>query len=432
MATALDIGPLSWVKGEIDLALDLARTELTAYATHPEDAFLTKASASLHQAHGALAIVGLNGVTEFSLAVEQLLLAVIEEKVADVSAAVLVIQEGIAALRLYLDELMAGGAHQSLKLLPSYRALVVQRGLPEPGPSELFFPDLTQRPPRRESEPEPLTGEALALRLRAARIDFERGLLKWIKADAKGISEMKASLTLIELTRTTPAARAYWWVSLGVLDALGADGLPDVVEARRFLLRLASQIKKLVDGVPEVPAPFLREALYLAATAKQGHAALAVVRAAYRLESLIPAAPVTVGRRDEHIRRLRELVATARQDWAQLCDGTIAALVPFHEHAKWLADEAAATHEFSYVQLTAAICEQADLLRRNPMRHTEALAMEMTSVLHLAESALDHFSLLGDDFAQQVNVAVARLSKVASGEALVAPEASLIDAVPQR
>lgn len=432
MATALDIGPLSWVKGEIDLALDLARTELTAYATHPEDAFLTKASASLHQVHGALAIVGLNGVTEFSLAVEQLLLAVIEEKVADVSAAVLVIQEGIAALRLYLDELMAGGAHQSLKLLPSYRALVVQRGLPEPGPSELFFPDLTQRPPRRESEPEPLTGEALALRLRAARIDFERGLLKWIKADAKGISEMKASLTLIELTRTTPAARAYWWVSLGVLDALGADGLPDVVEARRFLLRLASQIKKLVDGVPEVPAPFLREALYLAATAKQGHAALAVVRAAYRLESLIPAAPVTVGRRDEHIRRLRELVAAARQDWVQLCDGTIAALVSFHEHAKWLADEAAATHEFSYVQLTAAICEQADLLRRNPMRHTEALAMEMTSVLHLAESALDHFSLLGDDFAQQVNVAVARLSKVASGEALVAPEASLIDAVPQR
>lgn len=432
MATALDIGPLSWVKGEIDLALDLARTELVAYAAHPEDALLKKAFASLHQAHGALAIVGLDGVTEFSRAIEELLQAVSDKKVADTPAAVQVIQENIAALSLYLDELMAGGAHQSLKLFPGYRALVIQQGLPEPAPSEFFFPDLTQRPPRREREPEPLTAELLALRLRAARMGFERGLLKWIKGDAKGISEMKASLTLIELTRTTPAARAYWWVSLGVLDALGADGLPDVVEARRFLLRLASQIKKLVEGVPEVPAPFLREALYLAATANNGHAALAVVQAAYRLESLIPTAPVTVGRRDDHIRRLRELVAAARQDWAQLCGGAIAALLPFHEHVTWLADEAAATHEFSYVQLTAAIREQADLLRRNPMRHNDALAIEMTSVLHLAESALDHFALLGADFAEQVNVVVARLAKAASGEMLEVPGIALVDAIPQR
>jgi len=432
MAMALDIGPLSWVKGEIDLALDLTKTELAAYVTHPEDSLLKKAFASLHQAHGALAIVGLDGITEFSRAIEQLLQAVNDQKVADPSAAVRVIQEGIAVLSLYLDELMAGGAHQSLKLFPGYRALVMQQGLPEPAPSEFFFPDLTQRPPRREREPEPLTGEPLALRLRAARMGFERGLLKWIKNDAKGVSEMKASLTLIELTRTTPASRAYWWVSLGVLDALGAEGLPDVVEARHFLLRLASQIKKLVEGVNEVPAPFLREALYLAATATKGHAALAVVQAAYRLESLIPAAPITVGRRDEHIHRLRELVAAAQQDWAQLCDGAIAGLLPFHEHVTWLADEAAATHEFSYVQLTAAICEQADLLRRNPMRHNDVLAMEMTSALRLAESALDHFSLLGNDFAEQVNVVVARLSKAASGEVLEAPDTALVDAIPQR
>ncbi len=432
MATALDIGPLSWVKGEIDLALDLTKAELIAYVAHPEDTFLKKAFASLHQAHGALAVVGLDGVTEFSQAIEQLLQAVNDKKVADASAAVQVIQEGIAALSLYLDELMAGGANQSLKLFPEYRALVVQQGLPEPAPSELFFPDLTQRPPRREREPESLTGESLALRLRAARMGFERGLLKWIKGDAKGISEMKASLTLIELTRTTPAERAYWWVSLGVLDALGAEGLPEVVEARRFLLRLGSQIKKLVEGAPEVPAPFLREALYLAATANNGHAALAVVQAAYRLESLIPTAPVTVGRRDEHIRRLRELVAAARQDWVQLCGGAIAALLPFHEHVTWLADEAEATHEFSYVQLTAAIREQADLLRRNPMRHNDTLAVEMTSALHLAESALDHFSLLGDDFAEQVNVVVARLAKAASGEMLELPDTALVDAIPQR
>lgn len=430
--TTPDIGPLSWVKGEIDLALEQARSEMTAYAATPADGLLQKARARLHQAHGALVVVGLEGVIEFSQALEQLLAALAEGKAPDPAAATHAAQNGLDSLHAYLDGLMAGETHQSLKLFPAYRTLIVACGLPDPSPGELFFPDLTQRPPRREREPDPLLDEALASRLRAARMGFERGLVKWLKADAKGISEMKASLTMVELTRTTSATRAYWWISLGVLDALGADGLPDAAGTKRFLLRLASQIKKLVEGLADVPTPLLREALYLAATATQGHAALAVVRAAYRLDNLLPAAPVTVGRRDEHIGRLRELVAMARQDWSLLCGGTMAALPPFHEHVTELADEAIATHEFSYVQLTAAICEQANLLRRNPMRHNETLAIEMDSALSLAESALDHFSLLGDDFAQQVNVVVARLARAAAGEALEMPDAALADATPPR
>ena len=433
MAIALDIGPLSWVKGEIDLALEQANAELAVYAAHPEDALLTKACGSLHQAYGALAIVGLEGIIEFSLAMEQLLLALIEKKVTDAGAALPVIQAGIAALRLYLDELMAGSAHQTLKLFPIYREFAVQQGLPEPSPCEMFFPDLTQRPPRREREHDPLTGDALVVRLRAARMGFERGLLKWIKNDPSGISEMKSSLTLIELTRTTPVARAYWWVSLGVMDALGAEGFPDVTQVKRFLLHLASQIKQLVDGTitEGVPAPFLREALYLAATAKKGHAALAVVRAAYRLESLLPTALATAEQKNERIRHLRELVAAARQEWDHLSGGLIAALLPFHEHVTWLANEATATHEPSYVKLTAAICEQTNRLRHDPTRHTDALAVEMAVALLLAESALDHFEMLGNDFPQQVNAVVVRLLAAASGDTLAASSELLPDVKPQ-
>ncbi len=433
MTANLDIGPLSWVKGEIDLALERARAEMTAYAVDPAGGPLQKARASLHQAHGALAVVGLEGVTEFSQAIEQLLAALADASVPDASAATHAVQEGFVALRAYLDDLMAGGAHQSLKLFPIYRTLVLARGLPEPSPGELFFPDLTQRPPKREREPEPLAAAALAARLRAARLGFERGLLKWIKGDAKGISEMKASLTMIEMTRTTPAARAYWWVALGVLDALGADGLPDAGEARRFLLRLAAQIKKLGEGLSEVPAALLREALYLAATAGKGHAALAVVRAAYRLDSLLPAAvPADVDRQDAHVRRLRELVAAAKDEWNRLSAGTVAALPPFHEHVTWMAEAAAATHAAAYVQLTAAIREQADLLRRDPTRHTDALALEIATALLLAESALDDFAALGADFAQQVNVVLARLAAIARGEQPGALELPHLDAMSHR
>lgn len=432
MANEIDIGPLSWVKEEIDLALALAINELEKYATTAESASAQRAYVNVHQVHGALAIVGLDGITELSLVIEEALLAVAEEKIANTESTLQVIQEGVSALRQYLDDLMEGAAHQSLKLFPHYRAVLMVQGLPEPESYALFFPDLTQRPPRRERDPVPLQGEALLSRLRAARLGFERGLLKWIKGDAKGVSEMKASLTMIELTQTTPASRAIWWVSLGVLDALGAEGLSDAAEVKRFLLRLASHIKKHVDGFIDVPTMLLREALYLAAIATQGHAALAVVRAAYRLESLIPAVPVTAGRQGQHMRQLQQLVTAAQQHWLALCEGTIAALVPFHENVTWLANEAVATHEFSYVQLTKAIREQADLLRRNPMRHSEALGTEMASALQLAASALDHFDLLGSAFAQQVEDTIARLIMAASGGVPLATDAPSSDAILQR
>jgi len=46
---------------------------------------------------------------------------------------------------------------------------------------------------------------------------------------------------MIEMTRATPAARAYWWIALGVLDALAAGGLPDADEAKRFAMRLGGR-----------------------------------------------------------------------------------------------------------------------------------------------------------------------------------------------
>jgi chemosensory pili system protein ChpA (sensor histidine kinase/response regulator) len=119
----------------------------------------------------------------------------------------------------------------------------------------MFFPDLTQRPPKREKDLPVLAPEAMAARIKAARLGFERGLLKWLKGDIKGAAEMKVSTAMIEMTRGTPAARAYWWISLGVLDAMAAGGLPDANEAKRFAMRLGAQVKKLSRGAGRTQRP---------------------------------------------------------------------------------------------------------------------------------------------------------------------------------
>ncbi|MDP3513194.1 MAG: Hpt domain-containing protein [Sulfuritalea sp.] len=433
MSMDLDIGPLSWVKGEIDLELERAGQNLAAHAAAPSGDGLTKARASMHQAHGALAIVGLDGITEFAEAIEQLLAALIAGEVPDVDAARAAAQGGFAALRGYLDDLMAGHPDQPLKLFAPYRAMAVARGQTTPGPAALFFPDLTQRPPKREKDMPPLAPEALTARLKAARLGFERGLLKWLKGDAKGIAEMRVSVAMIEMTRSTPAARAYWWIAFGVLDALAANGLPDPAEAKRFAMRLGAQIKKLVEGQTEVGDQLMREALYLAACATAGGEALAIVRAAYRLEGMVPTAtPSETERLLPHIRRLRELLAAAKDDWNRLCVGTAAALPPFHERTAKIAEEGAATGQPDYTRLTAAILEQTDQLRRDPTRHNESMALEIATALLLAESALENFQSLDADFAHSTRAVVERLAALGRGEELGMLDLPHLDAMSRR
>jgi chemosensory pili system protein ChpA (sensor histidine kinase/response regulator) len=433
MSMDLDTGPLSWVKGEIDLALERAGHSLAAHAANPSGDELKKACTGMHQAYGALAIVGLDGTTEFASAIEQLLAALADGSAPDAAAASKAAQAGFAALRGYLDDLMAGHPDQPLRLFAPYRAMAVARGQLAPGPIALFFPDLSQRPPKREREIPPLAPDALAARLKAARLGFERGLLKWLKNDPKGVAEMKVAIAMIEMTRSTPAARAYWWIALGVLDAMAAGGLSDEMQAKMFAMRLGAQIKKFVEGTGEASEQLLREALYLAASATAGGEPLTVVRAAYRLEGLVPTAtPSETERLLPIVRRLRELLGAAKDDWNRLCAGTVAALPPFHERVAKIAEEGAATGQSDYTRLTAAILEQTDQLRRDPSRHNEALALEIATALVLAESALENFQSLDAEFTDATEIVVDRLAALGRGEELGMMDLPHLDAMSRR
>src|SRR5438876_10969732 len=75
-----DVGPLSWVKGEIDHAIQRAQEALRAFAADSADAAQLRASQShLHQAHGALSIVGLEGITRVTQELEGLLVGLERE-----------------------------------------------------------------------------------------------------------------------------------------------------------------------------------------------------------------------------------------------------------------------------------------------------------------------------------------------------------------
>ncbi|MEN9477936.1 MAG: hypothetical protein RLZZ300_2077, partial [Pseudomonadota bacterium] len=148
-ATEFDLGPLTWVKGEIDLALERAEEAFGQYLAEADVTKLKFCRTHVHQVHGALSIVGLDGITQVTESLESLL-EVIEDgrRTAD-EQPVSAIRQAITGIRAYLDELMAGEPNQPLRLLPLYLGLAQARGIPTARASDLFFPDLSVRPPKR-------------------------------------------------------------------------------------------------------------------------------------------------------------------------------------------------------------------------------------------------------------------------------------------
>ena len=146
-AHELDLGPLTWVKGEIDLALERATTALAEAGTAPDRLGRIKfAQTHLHQAHGALSIVGLDGLTQFSEQLDRLLGELAGKQVVFTPEVAKLATRCIAAVGNYLDELTRGQPDQALRLFNLYAELATARGQERPSPSELFFPDLSQRP----------------------------------------------------------------------------------------------------------------------------------------------------------------------------------------------------------------------------------------------------------------------------------------------
>ena len=125
-----DTGPLSWVKGEIDSAFKRGAESLVAFGASVEagaaDAMALKAAqAHLHQAHGALQIVGIGGITRVTGELEALLADIEADLSRATPEALAAAAEALRAVGRYLDDLIGGARHQPLKLLPALDVLVV-------------------------------------------------------------------------------------------------------------------------------------------------------------------------------------------------------------------------------------------------------------------------------------------------------------------
>ncbi|HVL58872.1 MAG TPA: hybrid sensor histidine kinase/response regulator, partial [Burkholderiaceae bacterium] len=384
-----DLIALSWCLAEIREALARAEAALVRYLNAPDEGSLRAASVHLHQAHGALQIVDLDGVSVLTQEAEAIVDRVERGEIAFNANVVTRLSQAFGAVVEYLDELVAGAPHQPVLLFPYYRALLELRGAERVEPADLYFPDLSIRPPRsagaRAADPKAIAG---------ARSEFERALLGFLRqpADPQPLAAMRQAIARLHDAHRASANRAFWWLSLALFDALAHQVLPVDLYVKRLVARINLQIRRTLDQRTPIAERTLKDILFQLARAAPGAPQADAVRALYRLDATVPADFETprYGRVDARaLRSARESTAALKAAWEKLVRGDLQQLQPYGAAVQALATTLRRLPWPGMQRLAAALAAVRRVLGSHDPKPSESLALEVATALLFVEQALE-------------------------------------------
>ena len=380
-ATDFDLGPLSWVQGEIDQALTRGLESLAAYrATGKDLTSLKHARTHIHQAAGAIQMVGLDAVAAFTDEIERQLARLEEIPGRDAQAACEPIERACKKLRIFLDELVNGALPVPLKLFPEYEAMQRGRGVKASSPTDLFYPDLAPRAPKLGT-PQVIPAAKLASYMVKQRRLYQRGLLSWLRGteDGDGAKTMRDAVAGIEDATTQPNLRAFWWTVGALLDALMEHGLECGFGVKQLAARVDLQIRRVVEGSAKVADRLRREVLYYVAISAPVAPSVQAVQKGFKLSGLIPSAEVLnadLVRIQPHLRDARDALASAKDAWLKFTSGRAENLPKLKLTLSSVHKHVAEVGNGTLMKLTAGLVER---LNKMPPAVPESLAMEYAS-----------------------------------------------------
>ena len=428
-----DLGPLSWVQSEIDQALAKGLEALTTFAAQPADVTALKhARTHIHQAAGAIQMVGLDAVVAFTDEIERQLTRFEELPQEAVADHVAVVDRACRKLRIFLDELVNGAVPVPLKLYPEYESMQRARGVRAVAPTDLFYPDLSAKAPRvppREVMPQ----NRLPSHLIKQRRLYQRGLLAWLRSDADGAKAMRDAIGGIEDVTTQPSLRAFWWSVGALFESVTGRGVEIGFGVKQLAARIDLQIRRVAEGGAKVADRLRREVLYYVAISAPVGPQVQAVQRAYRLGGLIPTAE-TIGTDvvglQPLIREAREQLAGAKDTWLKFASGRAENLPKLKATLTSVHTKAAQMKQGALMKLTSALVERLDKMPSSGI--AEPLAMEYATGLLLAESAFENHANLAAEFPQQVDQMIARLDAARAGRTPPGGGAPMLDEMSKR
>ncbi len=421
--TEFDVGPLTWVKGEIDHALSQASDNLTQLSENMEDVTPIRFCLThLHQVTGAIQMVGLEGAARYSAEIEKFVTGFEKQEVIISPEHIELIKQAITALVQYLDELIGGEPDLPLKLFPFYQKLLQAQHIEKHNESDLFFPDLSTRAPKNKTV-QTLSETDFPQFIKNQRSRFQRGLLQWLKGDGEtGLPEMREALRAIDTTQVLPAHRTFWWAAIAFVDSLINQGLNADFNVKQLCARIDLQMRKLVEGSPKVAERLLRDVLYFVARSQAVSDSVKEVKQVFELDDYLPVAKTQTDEEEaDHIklqsilRELRDAVSTAKESWLKYTSGNKDSLTNFQQQSAKLSAKAEALDSQPMKNLVNQIGAVAAVLNDVTEANKDTVALEMATALLLIENTTENYKQQAQEFIQQSEVQVKRLQASISG-----------------
>ena len=443
-----DIVPLTWVKGEIDLALDSVRDNIALLIANPTELSPLRFSKThLYQITGAFDIVGLEGCKRFCFEIERLHNAFEKQAVPLNESNLAFLREAVDALSQYLQDLANGQPDLPFKLFPTLERMMALQG-EEAEESELFFIDTSARIPDDllvpEQSLEPTDDElsSPAHNLQTAELPayygqqrhlFQRSLLKWLTGQSEaGLAGMRRAIDNVQMSQANAKQKALWWAVSAFVDTLEQPIIAEKVSAKKLCRRVDQQIRNLVEGNIRAAGNVLKDALYYVAISEPSTPKINQVKQTFELDAVLfkqrnaaqaqvkaPPNALLVSELLGKVEQLKELWSLATELTTLTERG---ALQSFHIQCSEVVSDIARLEDEHLTALVKVIDQFSDMLLTTQGRFTYDASVEVAAGLTLLEDALNDYQRISVDFLNRVDAQTKILAHLVENEGEIVGE----------
>lgn len=267
--TVIDRKTLAWIKEGVDETLKSVHHAPDDFLQNMDDtAPIAACIEPLHRVRGAVEMVGIQGAAMIAEEMEHLACGIVENRVKQKTDAAEVLASGMLQLPGYLESLYHGQPDIPLILLPLLNDLRACQDKELMTEGEFFSPDLSVAVPF-EAEGECIVQGDLPKVAKKLRPGYLAGLLGFIKEDhiPESLENLILVLDNLKIASSSDKAKQFWWIALGVVEALYEQGLEYSVAIKILLGRVDRQILRVIEHGEQIltddpPDKLIKNLLY--------------------------------------------------------------------------------------------------------------------------------------------------------------------------
>jgi chemosensory pili system protein ChpA (sensor histidine kinase/response regulator) len=372
-----DLGPLAWVFDELRKSLDTANKAIKRFVREIEQSrnndleavdpsSLRLARQHLHQAVGALEMVGLVPPAQVLRAMEAAVQRFIYKPEICTTAASSVIERAGFALVEYLEAVLNNKPVPPVALFAQYREVQELAAAERVHPADLWSVE-------HHGVNMPAASAVTPLQCNPAmRSLFDRLVLLVVKTDSPAAAQQLAKLCAGLSAGTSEArARTFWRAAAGFFEAVAQGVLPADVYVKRTASRVLLQFATFAQGKTQVSEALLRDLLFFCAQATATSAdktpRLCAVRDAFGFDA-VPVADyhqATLGLYDPALLvQARKRIHAAKEAWSLFSGGDTSRARQVQDQIGLIADSLLKLHPSSTL-LARALVKAADQATRS-------------------------------------------------------------------